>query len=234
MPTTSSATSSAAPTAPVVGMVIFDGCDELDAIGPANVLFAVNPVRFFLPPDEAEAVIPPVVHFVSEDGGTVTSANGVVLTATTSYADCPPLDVLLVAGGSGTHRAEVDPYDSSAGRHYQNHHEPTLAFVRERAAEARIVGSICTGTFVLAGAGLVAGKRVNTHWAYRNDLERFMAERDEPVTVVPERVVADGDLLTCGGVSSGIDLAVEVVRRLYGDAVAQGAAAAVERETPAA
>lgn len=222
------------PEAPILGMIIFDGCDELDAIGPANVLFAVNPVRFFLPPEEAEAIVPPVVHFVSEDGGTVTSANGVVLTATTSYDECPPLDVVIVAGGSGTHRAEVDPYDAAAGRHFQNHHEPTLAFVRRQAEGAQAVCSVCTGTFVLAGAGLLAGRRVNTHWAYRGELERFMADRDEPVTVVPERVVADGKLLTCGGVSSGIDMAVEVVRRLYGDAVADGAAAAVERETPAA
>lgn len=206
------------------GVLVYEGCDELDAIGPANAFFALGSVRPYVDP-----FAPVEVHLVAEHaaGATVRSGNGVILTPDTAYADCPQLDVLVVAGGSG------GPDDVDAGRHRQSRHEPTLAFIRHQVAGGALPASVCTGAFVLAGAGVLAGHRANTHWLARHELVAFMAERDEAFELVTDRVVDDGDVVTCGGVSSGIDLAVALIGRQFGPRVARAAALAIERETPA-
>jgi cyclohexyl-isocyanide hydratase len=205
------------------GVLLFEGCDDLDVIGPANVLFALESARRF-----AEPFAPIQVHLVAETAGPVTSGHGVVLTPTTTYAECPRLDVLVVAGGSG------GPDNKRQGRLREYQHEPTLAFIRSVAARPdTIVASVCTGSFVLAGAGVLAGRRANTHWLQRDELVALMAERGEPFELVPERVVDDGDIITCGGVSSGIDLGLRLVERTFGPKVRALVALGVERETPA-
>jgi cyclohexyl-isocyanide hydratase len=85
---------------------------------------------------------------------------------------------------------------------------------------------------LLAGAGLLAGRRGNTHWAYRQELLDLMASRGETFDLVVERVVDDGPVVTAGGVLSGIDLGFHVVERLLGADVAALAAGAIEAETP--
>lgn len=205
------------------GVLIYDGCDELDAIGPANAFFALHNVRPYVEP-----FAPVAVHLVAEQAGgaTVRSGNGVILTPDTDYAGCPQLDVLVVAGGSG------GPDDVDAGRHRQSRHEPTLEFIRHQVAGGALPASVCTGAFLLAGAGLLAGHRANTHWLVRDELVSFMAARGEAFELVTDRVVDDGDVVTCGGVSSGIDLALALIDRQFGPRVARATALGIERETP--
>ena len=211
-----------------VGIVLFEGVEPLDAIGPAQVLWSLGTAR-----GHVEPFAPIEVLLVAETAEPVRAGHGLVVHPTTTYAEAGPLDVLIVPGGSGNDPDVVVPAtDPAAGRRYQVNHRPTTAFVAEQAAQAAITASVCTGTFILGAAGLLGGRRGNTHWSARDELVSFMADRGEPFTLEVARVVDDGDLVTGGGVSSGIDVALHLVDRLLGPACRDVAAAIIELETP--
>lgn len=209
-----------------IGVLLFDGVEPLDAIGPAQVFWSLQSARRFVP--DVGAV---EVHMVAERDEPVATRGGFFVLPTVTYDDCPHLDVLIVPGGTGE-EDRAHPETATSGRLFQSRHEATLAFVRDASATAVITASVCTGAFILGGAGLLAGRRVNTHWASRDELVEFMAARGESITIVAERVVDDGDLVSGGGVSSGIDVALHLVGRLLGAAALEAAAAVIERETP--
>ncbi len=222
-----SAPSSSAVTDPLrIGVLLFDGVEPLDAIGPAQVFWSLGSTRAFLPPFR-----PVEVHLVAEEARPIVAGYGLVIHPTITYADCPPLDALIVPGGTG---GEVDDDLATIGRRFQARHPATLSFVRDRAADAAIVASVCTGAFILAGADVLAGHRGNTHWAARAELVAFMAARGESFDLVVDRVVDDGSIVTGGGVSSGIDIALHLVGRLIGPDVRDAVASVIERETPPA
>ncbi|HTR07649.1 MAG TPA: DJ-1/PfpI family protein [Paraburkholderia sp.] len=131
----------------------------------------------------------------------VRSSTGLVLTPDTTFDDCPPLDVICVPGGSGV--SQLIPDDE------------TLAFLRRQASGARYVTSVCTGALVLGAAGLLRGRRATTHWAFHELLE--------PLGALPvrARVVRDGNVLTGGGITAGIDFALTLAAELIGDEAAQ-------------
>jgi cyclohexyl-isocyanide hydratase len=202
-----------------VGIFVFDGVDELDVIGPQRVFAAVNDVRSFV---TAPAV---TVHLVAERDRGINMSHGVTVLPTTTFHDCPVLDVLVVPGGGSA--SEV------SGRRVQQRNAAAIAFLAARVKDARVVASVCTGALLLAETGALAGKRANTHWSYRAELAELMQSRKEAIEIVPERVVWDGDLVTGGGVTSGIDVAFSIVERLLGADVRKAIEAAIERETPA-
>jgi cyclohexyl-isocyanide hydratase len=209
-----------------LGVLLFRGAEPLDALGPAQVLWTLDVVRPFLAPFPDT-----IVHLVAEESGPVTLGYGLVVDATTAYAECPPLDVLVVPGGSG---GEEEDGTARWGRRYYERHEPTLAFIRAQAEVAPIVASVCTGAFLLAGAGLFAGRRATTHWTARQELTDRMVARGEDFTLEVARVVDEGPVVSAGGVSSGIDLALHVVDRRFGKEVRDAVALAIELETPGA
>ena len=141
------------------------------------------------------------LHLVWKDLATVTSSTGLVFTPTITYADCPNLDVICVPGGAGVGPLMEDPQ--------------TLGFLKDQAHTARYVTSVCTGALVLGAAGLLRGRKATTHWAYHDLLAALGA------TAVKARVVRDGNLLTGGGITAGIDFALSLVADLYGEAAAQ-------------
>lgn len=136
------------------------------------------------------------VHLVWKTLDPVISATGFSLTPTMTFADCPPLDVICVPGGGGVNALLRD--------------EDVLGFIRRQAANARFVTSVCTGSLVLGAAGLLEGKRATTHWNALDFLPRFGAVPME------QRVVQDGNLITAGGVTSGIDFGLAVIAELIG------------------
>jgi cyclohexyl-isocyanide hydratase len=131
----------------------------------------------------------------------VPSDGPLAIPPTATFADCPPLDLLCIAGGAGVDQAMED--------------EETIAFVRREGARAKFVTSVCTGAFVLGAAGLLRGKRATTHWAFHHLLPRVGA------IPVKERVVRDGNTFTGGGVTAGIDFAFTVMSEIAGPVVAQ-------------
>ena len=142
------------------------------------------------------------VHLIWKDLAPVASATGLILQPTMTYADCPQLDVVCVPGGAG-----INPL---------LHDEETLDFLRRQAPAARYVTSVCTGALVLGAAGLLRGKRATTHWAAHDLLSRYGAIPTQG------RVVRDGNILSGGGVTAGIDFALTLAAELSGEATAQG------------
>lgn len=163
------------------GILCFPGVQQLDLTGPYEV---------FASADGAS------VHLVWNDLQPVRSATGLMLVPDTTFADAPDFDVLCIPGGGGVNALLSD--------------EAVLSFIRKKAAKAKFVTSVCTGSLVLGRAGLLAGKRAATHW---NAIDFLPALGAIPVA---ERVVRDGSLITAGGVTSGIDFGLVVVAELLG------------------
>ena len=175
-----------------VGVFVFDGVEELDAVGPFEVLAAWA----------QHSALRPEVVTLSADGSGVRCAKGLCLVPDTSAAAVGPLHVLVHPGGRGTRPLAVDA----------DH----LAWVRGMRASTPLMASVCTGALVYAAAGLLAGRPATTHWAAFDELLAL----DPSVLVDDEaRFVDDGDVVTSAGVSAGIDMALHLVARLEsGDA----------------
>lgn len=138
----------------------------------------------------------------------VRSEHGLTILPMATLASCPPLDLVLVPGGAGINPLLEDP--------------EVLGFLRRVAAEARYVVGVCTGSLVLGAAGLLRGRRAATHWMSRDLLRPFGAEP------VAERVVVDGKVITGGGVTAGIDVALTVAAEIAGRAVAEAIQLGIE------
>ncbi|HML12606.1 MAG TPA: DJ-1/PfpI family protein [Xanthobacteraceae bacterium] len=157
----------------------------------------------FTGPCQVFAALPGAsVILASRAGGTITSGEGIVFAGLQRLADIPACDVVCVPGGAGvTDNAIAD--------------DVFLAELRRLAGTARYVTSVCTGSLALGAAGLLRGKRAATHWAWRELLRPFGAMPDAG------RVVRDGNVITGGGVTAGIDFALAVVAELAGAETAQ-------------
>ena len=189
-----------------VAIVCFDGVDELDAIGPFRVFAGA-----------AAAGAPVTVALVTvEPTDRITTSNGLRLGIDGTLADADP-DLVVVPGGGWNARSE-----SSAWAEAERGTIPDA--IVELHREGVPLAAVCTGTMLLARAGLVEGRPATTHAGAIDDLEESGA------VVVDARVVDDGDVVTAGGVSSGIDLALHVVAREFGDAVATSVAESIEYE----
>lgn len=170
-----------------IAFVLFDDAEELDFVGPWEVLaFTAKTV--------ADSC---AVFTVAERPGAVRCAKGLRVLADYGFDDCPAADIILVPGGMGTRR-EVD-------------NPRLIAFVERMAAGCEIVTSVCTGAFILQRAGLLAGRKAVTHWASMDRLRQL-----DGVEVVEQRFVDTGAVITAAGVSAGIDMALHVVGRLWG------------------
>jgi cyclohexyl-isocyanide hydratase len=169
-----------------IGMLIFPRMTQLDLTGPYEVLARL--------PDTA-------VELVARSRDPETTDRGLQIVPTTSYADCPPLDVIMVPGGPGQQDLMED--------------EEALGFLRKQAAGAKFVTSVCTGSLVLAAAGLLKGKRATSHWAAIESLALMGA------VPVREKVVIDGNIITGAGVTSGIDFALHLAAMLAGEQTAR-------------
>ena len=148
------------------------------------------------------------VHLVWKTLDPVAANGGMQIVPTTTFAACPQLDLVCVPGGAGMNALLND--------------EETLAFLRRQAKGARYVTSVCTGALVLGAAGLLEGKRAATHWMSRDMLKAFGA------TPVAERVVIDGNVVTGGGVTAGIDFALKIAAEAFGEEVAKSIQLGIE------
>jgi transcriptional regulator GlxA family with amidase domain len=170
-----------------VGIFVFDGAEELDVVGPYEVLAAWSLMS---------SLRPEVVTF-SVDGGGVRCAKGLCLVPDLATADVGPLHVLVYPGGQGTRALAADPEH--------------LSWVRSMRASTPLMTSVCTGALVYAAAGLLAGRPATTYWAAFDELVGF----DPSILADDEaRFVDDGDVVTSAGVSAGIDMALHLVARL--------------------
>lgn len=141
------------------------------------------------------------VHLIWKSLDPITANGGMRILPSTTYATCPQLDLICVPGGGGMNALLND--------------EETLSFLRRQAVGARYVTSVCTGSLVLGAAGLLKGKRAATHWMSRDMLSAFGA------IPVAERVVVDGNTISGGGVTAGLDFALTVAAEAFGPDLAK-------------
>ena len=171
-----------------------------------NVGFVIFPELTqldFTGPQQVLARLPDsAMHIVAKSAAAVPSDSGLSLVPTHTFESCPQLDLICVPGGNaGVVRAIGD--------------ENTVEFVRRQSRAAKYVTSVCTGAFILGVAGLLKGRRATTHWAFAELLPLVGATHEK------RRVVRDGNVITAGGVTSGIDFGLQVVADIAGDEVAQ-------------
>jgi cyclohexyl-isocyanide hydratase len=171
-----------------------------------NVGFVIFPELTqldFTGPQQVLARLPQsAMHIIAKSAAPVPSDSGLGLIPTHTFENCPQLDLICIPGGNaGVVRAIGDP--------------ETIDFVRRQSCAAKYVTSVCTGAFILGVAGLLKGRRATTHWAFAELLPLVGA------TYEKARVVKDGNVITAGGVTSGIDFGLRMVADIAGDAVAQ-------------
>jgi len=155
------------------------------------------------------------VLLVAESKDIVVATGGLKVVPDVTLETCPPLDILVVPGGWGT-RAEIN-------------NQRLVNWIGERGREVETLTSVCTGSMLLGKAGLLDGRRATTHW--RSLL--LMRESFPSVTVEEKlHVVEDGHVVTSAGISAGIDMALRIVIRYFGEAVGRGTARNMEYPFP--
>jgi len=176
-----------------IGFLLFPNLTQLDLTGPAQVLSRIPEAK---------------VHLVWKSIEQVLTDVGFTINPTTTFANCPRLDVLFVPGGSGINEQRVD--------------QETLNFLRHESQHAKYITSVCNGSLILAAAGLLVGYKSACHWMWSSYLERFGAK------AIDARVVRDRNHLSGGGVTAGIDFALTLAAEIAGEEVAKRIQLALE------
>jgi cyclohexyl-isocyanide hydratase len=169
-----------------IGAIVFPGMDQIDFTGPFEVLSPIPDSTF---------------HVLWKEKTPVRDLNGLIITPERSFAEAPPLDLLVVPGGFGQEALMDDEF--------------VLKFIREQARGARYVLSVCTGALLCGAAGLLRGVQATTHWSAFHLLKYFGA------IPINARVVVDGKHVSAAGVTAGFDGALRVVSLLRDEQVAQ-------------
>jgi transcriptional regulator GlxA family with amidase domain len=194
-----------------VGILLFPEVEVLDFCGPFEV-FSVTRLN---EEKRREQPSPFRVLLIADSAEPVSAAGGMrVLPDCTSTA-CPALDILLVPGGWGTRD--------------QMNNARLIDWIRQRSKKVETLTSVCTGSLLLGQAGLLDGRRATTHWSALS----LLRERFPKITVVDDQhVVEEGNILTSAGISAGIDLALRIVARYFGEPVARNTARYMEYPYP--
>jgi len=187
-----------------VGILIFDDVEVLDFCGPFEVFSVAARITEGEPPAFT-------VFTVAERAGLVSARGGLRVQPDYTIADHPPIDLLVVPGGWGTRR-EVN-------------NATLIAWIARVTAGARLTTSVCTGAFLLAKAGLLAGHAATTHW---QSLDRLAASYPDIAVRRETRWVDEGAVVTSAGISAGIDMSLHIVERLLGRERAEATARHME------
>jgi transcriptional regulator GlxA family with amidase domain len=179
-------------TSNTIGILLFNGVEELDFAGPWEVF----QVGVMLESSDRAVTI-------AEKPGPVRCAKGLSVNPDHTFEDAPQLDVVLVPGGQGT-RTEV-------------YNPALIAWLQKVAPACRWVTSVCTGSLLLQAAGLTDGKRITTHWGFIETLRQnaTLMKQDGATVLDNVRYVRDGDLVTAAGVSAGIDMALWLLGQMH-------------------
>ena len=194
-----------------VGILIFPAVEVLDFCGPYEV-FSVTRLDEDRRREESS---PFEVLLIAESTEPVVATGGLRVLPDATLETCPSLDILVVPGGWGTRK--------------QISNQRVLTWIAERAKEVETLTSVCTGSMLLGHAGVLHGRRATTHWRSLD----WMRQSFPAVTVEDKlHVVEHDDVLTSAGISAGIDMALRVVARYFGDAVGRATARHMEYSFP--
>jgi transcriptional regulator GlxA family with amidase domain len=195
----------------MTGILVFPDVEVLDFCGP----FEVFSVTRLDPAKRREEPSPFDVFLVAETADPVITTGGMKVMPAHGFATCPRLDLLVVPGGWGTRR-EVD-------------NRGLINWIAKQAAGAKLVASVCTGSFLLAQAGLLRGQAATTHWG---SIERMRSAYPDVTVEEGLRWVEEGNVITSAGIAAGIDMALRVVARVCGEAAARTTARHMEYPWP--
>ncbi len=194
-----------------VGILIFEDVEVLDFCGPFEVFSATR-----LNEEKRRKEPSPFnVFLVAETRNLIAAAGGMKIAPDFGLNDCPSLDILVVPGGWGTRR--------------EMNNGLLLSWIAERAKKVETLASVCTGSLLLGKAGLLEERHATTHWRSLDWMSELF-----PRTKVEKGLhfVEDGNLLTSAGISAGIDMALKVVARYFGESVARATAKHMEYPFP--
>lgn len=170
----------------IVGLVMYPGMTALDIVGPQTVFSSLPDIE---------------IHRIWKVLEPIQTDDGMMIVPDTTFANCPPLDVICVGGGLKQMAVVDDP--------------EVLEFLKKQGSTAKFITSVCGGSVFLANAGLLQGYRATTHWAMREELAKLGVE------VGIERVVIDGNRMSGGGVTAGIDFGLTIAEMLRGEEAAK-------------
>ena len=182
----------------IVGVLLFPRVEELDFVGPFEVLSYINKIK----PASTKVLL------IAEAAEPVEAYNGMKIIPDITMAACAQLDILVVPGGKGRYAAMKN--------------SAIKEFIQQQAQKAKYITSVCTGAFLLAEAGLLTGKKATTYHTAFAELAAYSVE------VLPQKVVHENNIITAAGVSSGIELGLYILKEEFGAAVAQEAADNIE------
>ncbi len=186
-----------------VGILLFDEVEVLDFAGPFEVFATAR--------DENGEPLCDVMT-ISGKAGTVSARNGLMVTPSATTDVAGPLDILIVPGGYGAEQVEI-------------RNASLLSWIAAQEKEVLILASVCTGAFLLAEAGLLAGLPATTHWM---DIPRLRSEYPEVHVRENIRFVDTGHIITSAGISAGIDMSLHILGRLFGTETAERTARRME------
>lgn len=181
-----------------IGIVIFPDVEELDFIAPFEVLSYINKLQ-----SNSTNIL-----LVAPSLEPVRAFNGLRVLPDATFDNCPTLDILLFPGGKGRTKWMKEA--------------SIQTFIAARQKQVRFLTSVCTGAFFLAEAGILKGKKATTYHTAFDELSRY------EVNVIASKVVCDGNIVTAGGVSSGLELGFYLLRELFGVSLAQEVATKIE------
>ena len=184
-----------------VGVLLFPQVEELDFVGPFEILSYINKIR----PESTKVLL------IAESAEPVKAFNGMKIIPDVTMANCPQLDILVAPGGKGRYAAMKNT--------------AIKEFIQQQAQKAKYITSVCTGAFLLAEAGLLKNKKATTYHTALAELAAYS------VDVLPQKVVRENNIITAAGVSSGIELGLYLLKEEFGAAVAQEVADKIEYAT---
>ena len=194
-----------------VGVLVFPEVEVLDFCGRFEV-FSVTRLE---EETRRRDPSPYEVFIVAEHPSVVVATGGLRVVPDFGIDDCPALDLLVVPGGWGTRREMTN--------------ERLIAWLVARAQQVATLTSVCTGSLLLGKAGLLDGRRATTHWRVLAEMRGLFPAVD---VIDDQHVVEDGEVITAAGISAGIDMALRVVARHHGEAVARATARYMEYPFP--
>ena len=185
-----------------IGIFIFDEVEVLDFAGPFEV--------FSLAIKDGEALCKVVT--IGETGNIVTARNGLKILPSATFESMPNLDILIIPGGYGAEELEIKkPH--------------VIEWIQQQYPKVKILASVCTGAFLLAECGLLDGKSATTHWM---DLERLAKDYPKVNIILGQKFVDEGNIITSGGISAGINMSFHIIQKIFGTLVAADTAKRME------
>ena len=188
------------------GILLFHEVEVLDFAGPFEVLSLAEDANTH------QKLVS--VKTVAQKRESISARNGLNVLPDYDFTNAPDFDLLIVPGGYGAEEIEI-------------HNQALIDWIKSRATTTSILASVCTGAFLLAKAGLLDGKRATTHWM---DLDRLAREYPRIAVQRDVKFVDEGNILTSGGISAGINMCLHLLTRLFGAEIARQTARRMEFE----